>query len=289
MRKQSIALAVACATLAAPAAAQAHHHHHRTTGAKLTFSHPKHKAQKTTLNAPSPQEFTVGMGNVQTLGCDNLPLDGTSFVRVIAGFHDPVDRLLPCAEAAHAAGLRVMLVVQWGNGWTVAQIRQRFAEALSAYQPIQPFAVGVGNEQEGPWDDGPQESGAQYAAIWRTVEPMVAAAFPHAIRVAGEISPWGNHFMLDALQAGLPGAQALAVHAYPAASNPEGYTTAQFAQYAHEYGLPAWADEGLCGPHGWVGYGCTTADEFKHDGYSLAAEWYDATQASAPAAPSIPY
>lgn len=279
----SAAIAVALAGLALLASpAQAH------LGAAMTFHHAKAKPAKR-VHPARALPMLIGMGNVASIGCANLPLAGTSYVRVIAGYQDSPTRMLSCAQAARSAGLRVLLVVQWGNRWSLAQIEQRFRDALRAYCNIRPFAVGIGNEQEGPWNDGPPESGARYAALWRVLEPMVAHAFPHAIRVAGETSPWGDTFMESAAAAGLPGAQAYAFHAYPTSGSGGLAAIHRFVSNAQAHHVQAWADEGMCGPSVWMTFGCSTAAELTRDGFALAGEWYDATPvASQPvSSPSI--
>lgn len=162
---------------------------------------------------------------------------------------------LPCVRAARREGYKVMLVVQWDSRWSTAQVRQLFSTVLRSYGPYL-WAVGVGNEQE----IGPSLSGYGYSRDWRAVEPLLKRMVPHAIRVAGEISPWGctrstcsprgQAFLPTALRAGLPGMQALAVHPYAYSWE---FTMAQVLQLARRYGVPLWCDEGLYeGPDSWL-------------------------------------
>jgi hypothetical protein len=90
----------------------------------------------------------------------------------------------------------------------------------------------------------------QYAAIWRAVEPTIATMAPHAIRVAGEVSPWGLPFLSEAVRAGLPGVQAFSAHPYQMAG---GMTPAAFLAFAAARHAPMWFTEGLVVPGSWGG------------------------------------
>jgi hypothetical protein len=153
---------------------------------------------------------------------------------------------LPCVKAARREGYRVMVVIGWNSRWSPAQVRQLFSTVLRRYGPYL-WAVGVGNEEE----ISPSGlSGSGYSRDWRAVEPLLKRMVPHAIRVGGEISPWGLGWLQAALQAGLPGMQALAVHPYGYSWE---FTIPQALQLAHRYGVPLWCDEGLYeGPNSWL-------------------------------------
>jgi hypothetical protein len=73
---------------------------------------------------------------------------------------------------------------------------------------------------------------------------------PRAIRVAGEVSPWGLPFLSGAVRSGLPGVQALSAHPYQMAG---GVSTGAFLGFAAAWHLPLWATEGLVGPGSWGG------------------------------------
>jgi hypothetical protein len=106
--------------------------------------------------------------------------------------------------------------------------------------------VGVGNEQE---LQGPKLSGSAYSRDWKAVEPVLKRMAPRAIRAGGEISPYGLSFIQAALRAGLPGMQALAVHAYAYKWE---FTIPQVLQLAQRYHAALWVDEGLYGgPDSW--------------------------------------
>jgi hypothetical protein len=85
--------------------------------------------------------------------------------------------------------------------------------------------------------------------MWKAVEPIVARLAPHAIRVAGEISPWGLSYLRAALSAGLPGAQALAMHPYQA---PYAMRISDALSVARRVRLPLWLTEGLNRPGTWA-------------------------------------
>lgn len=209
-----------------------------------------------------------GVGDVRQ-NCGHPPIAG--FLRVIVGWNADVSKAHVCALQARNAGIPVLLVVQWDNHLSQKRIVQRFRTALALYREVQPFAVAVGNEQEGPWNGGPACNAVCYARVWDAVEPMIARGFPHAIRVAGEVTPWSDAFMKDTAAIGLPGAQAYDFHAYPAdvPSAARG-----FAAIARAHHVQAWADEGLCGPNAWMGYGCSSSATLRRLGFSLAGEWY---------------
>ena len=151
---------------------------------------------------------------------------------------------LPCISTARSEGYRVELVIQWTSTWTLTHTKQFFTQMLRSYGRYL-WAVGVGNEQE----ITPRLSSAGYARAWRAVVPIVKRFSPHAVRVGGEISPWGMSFLRGAVRDGLPGIQALAVHTYRYAWAPK---ISQVLALAQKYRLPVWADEGLYdGPKSW--------------------------------------
>jgi hypothetical protein len=152
---------------------------------------------------------------------------------------------LPCVSDAVAAGYRLSLVVGYDNSWSTNTIMEYFERVLDVYGQYA-WAISIGNEQELN-QDGVQ-TGAQYASTWRAVEPVLAREYPQAIRVAGEISPWGMPFLQAAFVIGLPGAQALAGHPY---ARPHGFAPIDFATLAQSYGLPAWYSEGLAAQDSW--------------------------------------
>ncbi len=149
--------------------------------------------------------------------------------------------VMRCARSAVAAGYRLHLVVQWWNQWKDSRIKSFFESVLKRGQP-RPWAVSIGNEQELRNHGGRHGiSPRDYARIWRLIEPVVAARAPHAIRVAGEISPWHLGWLQQALARGLPGAQAVAGHPY---AFPHTFTPHAFASWARRHRLPYWFDEG---------------------------------------------
>jgi hypothetical protein len=149
----------------------------------------------------------------------------------------------PCLQAATAAGYRLHLVIQYANDWSTQQAASYFQQVLSHYAPYA-WAVSVGNEQE-LYQGGPGRTGDQYAADWRVLEPLVAQLAPDAIRVAGEISPWGWQFLKRAVDAGLPGAQALAAHVY---TKPHHFRIPDFEQWCRSIDMAYWFTEGASYP-----------------------------------------
>lgn len=252
-------------------------------GARLNFTHPRvHRAYT-----------EAAMGDVLSLGCTNLPMGNA--VRIILSLdHDPAD-YAACIDHA-AQRYRVLLDVQYGSLWPMSQIVARFHEVLDLYGGLHPFAVSIGNEQELAVSYGANSPvlptsvlAKLYSKAWKQVAPMVHAAWPSAKLVAGEVSPWGTDFMVDAAQDGLPGAQAYAAHVYPgstkgAYTGPGYLQPSIFERIAQAHHAAAWATEGLCGPGAWMRYGCRSMSELHNDGYSLAAEWYDNSSTTYPVA-----
>jgi hypothetical protein len=170
---------------------------------------------------------------------------GATILRVVVSPPYGADgEAIPCISAARSEGYRVMLVVQWNSSWPLSHTKSFFEHVLSLYGPYL-WAVGIGNEQE----ITPHLTGPRYSRAWRSLEPIAKAIAPHAIRVGGEISPWGMRFLRDALRWGLPGIQALAVHPY---AYKWAFTVRQALKLAARYHQPLWCDEGLYdGPDTW--------------------------------------
>lgn len=157
---------------------------------------------------------------------------------------------LPCLKAARREGYKVMLVIEWNGAWSPGRVRQLFSRVLRTYGTYL-WAVGVGNEEEITEEEmSPHLTGSGYSRDWKAVEPLLKRMVPHAIRVAGEISPWGLAYLEAALRAGLPGMQALAVHPYGYAWE---FTIQQVLALADRYRVPLWCDEGVYeGPNSWL-------------------------------------
>lgn len=164
--------------------------------------------------------------------------------------------IMKCARSAVEAGYRLHLVIQWWNRWKDSRIKAFVGSVLKSKQP-RPWAVSIGNEQELRNHGGGRGiSPAAYARIWRRVEPIVAARAPHAVRVAGEISPWHLGWLQQALARRLPGVQAVAGHPY---AFPQTFSPHEFASWAHRHGLPYWFDEGYRVRGAWEGHYTRTA------------------------------
>jgi hypothetical protein len=165
---------------------------------------------------------------------------------VITPGHGDGGQALPCVRAAIAAGDKVHIAIAYDNNWSTRTVVAYFRRVLASYARSA-WAISIGGEQELVEGAG-KSTGARYSAMWRAVEPVVAHLAPHAIRVAGEISPWGMPFLAAAWAHGLPGAQAIAVHAYAASY---GVSYSKIAAWNRRTHLPLWVTEGLLGPGSW--------------------------------------
>lgn len=173
---------------------------------------------------------------------------------------------VPCIRATQAEGYKVMLVIQWASWWPTKTVQWWFSRELTLYGRYA-TAVGVGNEQE---IVPPNMSPKKYARMWRAVEPIVRQMAPWAVRVGGEISPWGYNDLAQELRRGLPGIQAIAVHPYKFSF---GYSVARALTLARRYRLPLWCDEGLReGTDSWPSIGRTIPLSGMR-GVAMAAVW----------------
>jgi len=163
---------------------------------------------------------------------------------VVSPSYGQYGQALPCIAAARSEGYRTELVVQWNSRWSLSRTKGFFRQILGEYR-LYAWSVAIGNEQE----ITPRLTGAAYSHDWRALEPIVRRMAPWAIRVGGEISPWGLGFLSGALRDGLPGIQAIAVHPYYYSW---AFSPSQALRLAQRYGLPLWDDEGLYdGPGTW--------------------------------------
>lgn len=196
---------------------------------------------------------TIGVGNVR--GC----LTGsTAGLAVLRGYHASVLRVvidpqhgesaqaLPCVQAAVATGYKVHVAISYSNTSPTRTVVAYFRQVLGFYGRYA-WAISIGNEQE-LLEGGATETPKRYAAVWRAVEPVVARLAPRAIRVAGEVSPWGLSFLRAAYASHLPGAQAISVHAY---FSPFGFSLPKVLTWVRTTHLALWVTEGLDGPGAW--------------------------------------
>jgi hypothetical protein len=195
----------------------------------------------------------IGVGNVHgcmfgwTTGLGVLPTYHASVLRIVVDpLHGADGQAGPCLAAAVAAGYKVHLAIGYSNAASVPEIVAYFRHVLAAYAPYA-WAISIGNEQELN-QGGAKDTARQYAAVWRAVEPLVAGSAPRAIRVAGEISPWGIGFLRSAYAAHLPGVQAIAAHAYRSRF---GFDLPNVLTWVRTTHLPLWITEGLGGPGAW--------------------------------------
>jgi hypothetical protein len=250
---------------------------HRASRAR--HSHPTHAAGHTRAShhrAQLASSTLIGVGNVR--GC----LEGsTSGLPILHAYHASVLRIvvqapygqdgqaLPCVRAARAAGLKVNIAIGYNNLWSTRRIVAYFRHVLGSYARYA-WAISIGNEQEVSAGKGAPATPAGYAAVWRAVEPVVASLAPGAVRVAGEISPWGFSFLRGAYASGLPGAQAIAVHPYAASF---AFKLSRVVSWAQATRLPLWATEGLAGPSAWSKPTQHAVPLSRLAGVTLASAW----------------
>ncbi len=211
---------------------------------------PTSRTHATRTSGPS---VLIGVGNLP--GCLSGSSSGLGALRayhakvlriVITPLQAPTGQAIGCLKAARARGYRVHVAIAYDNQWSVKQDVAYFRGVLSQYARYA-WAISIGNEQE--LRQGLRSgSASQYVAVWKAVEPLVRARAPHAIRVAGEISPWGFSFLRAIWAKGLPGAQVIGVHAY---TGPHGVSFAKVLGWGRHEHLPIWVTEGLTGPNAW--------------------------------------
>ena len=234
--------------------------------AKVSSHHPR-------VMRPS----LIGVGNVPgciTGSAAGLPVLKTYHAKVLRIVIDPRHgargQAQGCLQGAVAAGYKVHVAISYTNAWRKRQVVSYFRQVLGFYARYA-WAISIGNEQELN-QGGTKATGAQYAAVWRAVEPVVAHVAPHAIRVAGEISPWGINFLRAAWSAHLPGAQAVAAHAYKSRF---GFDLPKVVSWDRKTHLPLWVTEGLGGPGAWPSNipGMHTVPLSSLTGVSVADAW----------------
>lgn len=159
-----------------------------------------------------------------------------------------------CASGAAAKGYRVYISLQYDNAWSPARVAAYFRKTLPQYAPYA-WAVSVGNEQDLVIQGAPATS-AKYRAVWNAVEPVLTHVAPHVIRVYGEVSPFGFHFLEQSFRPRRPrGAQAIAFHCYDVRYGGLSIVP-QVAAWAASEGLPLWcsemSDSPRRSPHPWL-------------------------------------
>jgi hypothetical protein len=83
-----------------------------------------------------------------------------------------------------------------------------------------------------------------YRAAWDTVEPIIAQMAPQAIRVYGDVSPWGEPLIKQGFANGNPpGVQAIAFHGYDEGQMGGLWSIPEFSAWAATRGLPLWSSE----------------------------------------------
>lgn len=158
-----------------------------------------------------------------------------------------------CASQAAAEGYRVYVSLQYDNAWRPARVAAYFRRTLPQYKPYA-WAISIGNEQD--LVQGGRASGAKYRAVWNAVEPVLGRIAPRAIRVYGEVSPFGFPFLQASFRTGRPrGAQAIAFHCYDV-KNGGLDVVPKVAKWAAGKRLPLWCSEMSASlrrsPHPWL-------------------------------------
>jgi hypothetical protein len=160
-------------------------------------------------------------------------------LRIIIPYTQPSSEAA-CARTAAAEGYRVYVTLQYSNAWSTAKVAGYFRSTLPEYARYA-WAVSVGNEQDLVQARG--GSARSYRTVWNAVEPIIARLAPHAIRVYGEVSPFGFAFLKASFRPGRPaGAQAIAFHCYNTKTGGL-RTVPQVAAWAARWRLPLWCSE----------------------------------------------
>jgi hypothetical protein len=154
---------------------------------------------------------------------------------------------LSCMQAAYDAHYKVYVSLQFSNRWTPRQVAAYFRRVLPSFAPYL-WAIGVGNEQDLPFIVLPHQrhralTGTAYRAVWNAVEPVIARAAPHAIRVYGDFTPWAFAQTQQGFIYGRPrGVQAIAAHCYHTKTGGLMQIPA-LAAWAASKRLPLWCSE----------------------------------------------
>lgn len=212
----------------------------------------------------------VAGGDVDTF----MQAHHATVLRIVVPYHR-TSNALGCIRKASAEGYRVYLSIQYDNRWRPARVASYFRRTVPRYGPYA-WAVSVGNEQDlvqgAPAPHGRSiichpvrgerrscrrsTAGEDYRAAWNAVEPVLARRAPHALRVYGEVSPFGFHFLQDSFRPGRPrGARAIAFHCYDV-KNGGLSVVPQVARWAASKHLPLWCSEMSASPkrsiHRWL-------------------------------------
>lgn len=252
-RRSTLALLACLAGAAAAQAAPAAHTHTHARRSHVPGHGHVHHTRAARRRGRIVLPRMIGVGNVP--GCLTGSAGGLGALRtyhasvlrvVISPGHGDQGQARACMQAARAAGYRVHVAISYSNTWSLGRDVAYFRRQLGYYARYA-WAISIGNEQE-LVQGGRTESGRRYATVWRAVEPLVARLARHALRVAGEVSPWGISFLHAAYAAGLPGAQVIAVHAYETRF---GFDFPSVVGWARKKRLPLWVTEGMNGPNAW--------------------------------------
>ena len=233
------------------------------------------------LSGASVQAQMRAVGNVP--GCvQGKPVDPRPYLDPFAArtlrviVNGPTRGVLPCVRTAYREGYRIYFIVHYPGGLGRHAVHEFFKQVLPPYRHYI-WAVGIGSEQEVAYiwqtHNGAHDTGHDYAVQWQATEPYVRKLLPHAILVAGGITPWGLGFLKEALHYGLPGAQVISAHPYIMR---KGFQPGQFFAVARKNHKRAWIDEAWNGnditvnghTHWWYG---PPSDEIRRA--QLAGVW----------------
>jgi hypothetical protein len=221
-----------------------------TAAAAALMIAPPGASARLSLNAVSKEPACLANRNVNPF----LRANHANVMRLILSPQDATTGAgMGCVKAAHAAGFRVYISLQFSNRWSASQDAAYVARVLPKYAPFV-WAVGIGNEQDLTMQtaygqgtvslarDG-RSAGQNYRAVWNAVEPVLVRVAPRAIRVYGEFSPWGFSANKQGFAHGRPpGVQAIAAHCYHTKVGGL-MQVPQDAAWARSQHLPLWCSE----------------------------------------------
>jgi hypothetical protein len=152
---------------------------------------------------------------------------------------------LQCIHDTYAAGYKIYLTLE-GPTADPEPTADFFAKWVPIYQQAAPlWAISIENEPDLNWHTYSYGylTPPQYRAIWDAVEPILARDAPAAIRVFGDVSPWGEYLIEQAWGDSRPaGVGAIGFHAYDTPKNGL-QEVPELAAWAAARGAPLWLSE----------------------------------------------
>ena len=138
----------------------------------------------------------------------------------------------------------------WGDG--PYEVSHRVCATTKTRHPTYHWRAGTRHQRHGwyiRWTTARAVAcrvstpGEDYNEYWNAVEPLIASIAPQAIRVYGEVAPWGWDRILEGFGAERPpGVQAIAVHCYDTTTGGLQQVPV-WAAWAARQGLPLWCSE----------------------------------------------